>query len=91
MTLDGTALTPQVNAPIVLALAGSLAGPDSPLVVYGDTSQDGAWYAGNPDDVLGYEFGPKPFDQFTKIPDSDNEDDEWVFPLANPYVYAGTT
>ena len=39
--------------------------------------------------MLGYEFGPKPFDPFTKIPDAENEDDEWVFPLANPYVYAG--
>jgi len=66
-----------------------LAGPNSPLVVYGDTSQDGAWYAGHPYDTLGYEFGPKPFDPFTKIPDAENEDDEWVFPLANPYVYAG--
>jgi len=66
-----------------------LAGPDSPLVVYGDTSQDGVWYSGHPYDVLGYEFGPKPFDPFTQIPDSQNEDDEWVFPLANPYTYAG--
>ena len=66
-----------------------LAGPDSPLVVYGDTSQDGVWYSGHPYDVLGYEFGPKPFDPFTLIPDSQNEDDEWVFPLANPYPYAG--
>ena len=24
------------------------AGPDSPLVVYGDTSQDGSWYSGDP-------------------------------------------
>ena len=45
--------------------------------------------AGHPDDVLGYEFGPKPFDPFTQIPDAENEDDEWVFPLANPYDYAG--
>src|SRR5207244_2963310 len=30
-----------------------------------------------------------PFDPFTKIPDAQNEDDEWVFPLANPYDYAG--
>ncbi|MCA1665056.1 MAG: hypothetical protein LC659_12445, partial [Myxococcales bacterium] len=66
-----------------------LAGPNSPLVVYGDTSQDGVWYSGNPGDILGYEFGPKPFDPFTKIPDEQNEDDEWVFPLANPYNYAG--
>ena len=63
-----------------------VAGPDSPLVVYGDTSQDGVWYAGHPYDMLGYEFGPKPFDPFTKMPDAENEDDEWVFPLANPYA-----
>ncbi len=65
------------------------AGPDSPLVVYGDTSQDGVWYSGHPFDVLGYEFGEKPFDPFPLLPDADNEDDEWVFPLANPYTYAG--
>jgi hypothetical protein len=66
-----------------------VAGPNSPLVVYGDTSQDGVWYGGHPYDVLGAEFGNKPFDPFTNLPDGDNEDDEWVFPLADPYPYAG--
>ena len=65
------------------------AGPNSPLVVYGDTSQDGVWYSGNPFDVLGYEFGEKPFNPFVNLPDADNEDDEWVFPLGNPYRFAG--
>jgi Ca2+-binding RTX toxin-like protein len=65
------------------------AGPGSPLVVYGDTSQDGIWYAGHPYDVLGMEFGPKPFDPFTHIPDAQNEDDEWMLGLANPYDLAG--
>ena len=64
-------------------------GPGSPLVVYGDTSQDGIWYSGHPDDVLGYEFGAKPFDPFTHLPDAENEDDEWVFPLADPYDQFG--
>ena len=45
------------------------AGPDSPLVVYGDTSQDGVWYSGHPYDVLGMEFGDKPFDPFPSLPD----------------------
>ena len=66
-----------------------LAGPESPLVVYGDTSQDGVWYGGVPYDIKGYEFGPKPFDPFRNVPDPQNEDDEWVFPLANPYDFAG--
>jgi hypothetical protein len=35
-----------------------LAGPNSPLVIHGDTTQDGTWYAGHPYDSLGYEFGP---------------------------------
>ena len=48
----------------------AIAGPNSPLVVYGDTSQDGIWYGGHPSDTLGMEFGPKPFDPFTKIPDA---------------------
>ncbi len=66
-----------------------IAGPDSPLVVYGDTSQDAVWYGGEPDNVKGHEFGPKPFDPFWKIPEQENEDDEWLFPLANPYDFAG--
>jgi len=66
-----------------------IAGPDSPLVVYGDTSQDGVWYGGQPSNIKGYEFGPKPFDPFYKIPDQENEDDEWVFPLANPFDFGG--
>ncbi|MEL6550929.1 MAG: hypothetical protein AAFQ54_11870 [Pseudomonadota bacterium] len=65
------------------------AGPDSPLVIYGDTSQDGNWYAGQPNNVLGYDFGEKPFDPFPNLPDGDNEDDEWVMPLANPFDFAG--
>ena len=89
MIFDTTGVGTGARARRTVALAGSLAGPNSPLVVYGDTSQDGVWYGGQPDDVLGYEFGPKPFDPFTKIPDAENEDDEWVFPLANPYAYAG--
>lgn len=65
------------------------AGPDSPLVIYGDTSQDGSWYSGHSFDRLGQEFGEKPFDPFAHLPDGENEDNEWVFPLANPYTYAG--
>jgi hypothetical protein len=66
-----------------------LGGPNSPLVVYGDTSQDGIWYGGHSFDVKGYEFGPKPYDPFWKIPDGENEDDEWVFPLADRFNFAG--
>jgi len=76
----------------VIAPAGEnsvLAGPDSPLVVYGDTSQDGVWYSGHSYDRLGLEFGDKPFNPFPDLPDEENEDDEWVFPLANRFVYFG--
>lgn len=76
------------GTPVACALDGT-AGPGSPLVVYGDTSQDGIWYAGHAADALGMEFGPKPFDPFTAIPDAENEDDEWVLGLANPYDFAG--
>jgi Ca2+-binding RTX toxin-like protein len=65
------------------------AGPDSPLVIYGDTSQDGVWYSGHSYDRLGLEFGEKPFDPFPKLPDQENEDDEWVFGLANPFKWHG--
>jgi hypothetical protein len=67
----------------------AIAGPDSPLVVYGDTSQDAVWYSGESDSVKGHEFGPKPYDPFWKIPEQENEDDEWLFPLANKYLFAG--
>jgi len=63
-----------------------LAGPDSPLVIYGDTSQDGLWYGGDPETVDGHEFGPKPFDPTYWLAD---EDDDWVFPLGNPFDHAG--
>ena len=59
------------------------------VITYGDTSQDGVWYSGHPFDVLGYEFGEKPFDPFSDVPDAENEDDEWVFPLASPFDFAG--
>jgi hypothetical protein len=41
-------------------------GPDSPLVVYGDTSQDGVWYSGEASAPLEsrVRFGPKPFPTF---------------------------
>ena len=29
------------------------------------------------------------FVRAASVPDSDNEDDEWVFPLANPFQYSG--
>ena len=35
--------------------------PASPLVVYGDTSQDGAWYSGDPAQQSIRDFGTKPF------------------------------
>ena len=66
-----------------------LAGWNSPLVVYGDTSQDGVWYSGRSFDRLGLEFGEKPFNPFPHLPDAENEDDEWVFPLANAFDFAG--
>ncbi|MEY2518223.1 MAG: large repetitive protein, partial [bacterium] len=36
-------------------------GPASPLVVYGDTSQDGVWYSGDPRQQSIRDFGIKPF------------------------------
>ena len=36
-------------------------GPDSPLVVYGDTSQDGVWYQGDPTHMSLHDFGAKPW------------------------------
>jgi Ca2+-binding RTX toxin-like protein len=62
------------------------AGPGSPLVVYGDTSQDGRWYSGDPATVAGGDFGAKPFDAFPGVAD---EDERFNFPLGNPFDDAG--
>ncbi len=61
-------------------------GPDSLLVIYGDTSQDGVWYSGDPYTVDDRDFGLKPFDPFFAVPD---EDETWVFPVGNPFDHAG--
>ena len=71
-----------------LIVAGG-GGPDSPLVLYGDTSQDGAWYAGRAHDVWGSDFGPKPYDRFATLAWGCNEDANFIFPLANPFRHAG--
>ena len=76
--------TPRIGGDRITVVGGG--GPDSPLVIYGDTSQDGIWYSGNPSDVEGADFGPKPFDVFPGVPD---EDERFVFPLADPFDFAG--
>ncbi len=71
-------------------------GPASPLVIYGDTSQDGKWYSGdtvNPqaprfDDLLPQRpnatgFYTKPFDQIGTA------DDFFYFPAAYPFRTPG--
>ena len=60
------------------------AGPDSPLVVHGDTSQDGRWYSGDPRVQSFASFGTKPFPN-----EVGNGDSRFIFPVANPFVYAG--
>ena len=61
-------------------------GSGSPLVVYGDTSQDGIWYSGDPwvadrsDNVL---LGTKLFDQVGTA------DDSFRFGRANPFARSG--
>ena len=83
--------TPRTGAltTVTLVPTGVLGGPNSPLVLYGDTSQDGLWYGGDPATVDGHEFGDKPFNPFVFVPDGENEDDEWMFPLGNPFRLAG--
>jgi Ca2+-binding RTX toxin-like protein len=76
--------TPRIGGDRITVVVGG--GPDSPLVIYGDTSQDGVWYSGHPGDVLGGDFGPKPFDVFPAVPD---EDERFEFPLADPFDFAG--
>ena len=73
------------------------AGPDSPLVVYGDTSQDALWYSGDPEDVDGVVFEPQCEDawadgcyfKFDAFPDDYDEDEFWYLATGNPYDYDG--
>ena len=61
-------------------------GPGSPLVIFGDTSQDGLWYSGDPsraDRNDNLTFGPKLFDQVGTA------DDLFQFARANPYTLNG--
>lgn len=58
-------------------------GPLSPLVIYGDTSQDGAWYSGATGTPSGHVFGPKP-----TTPPPGNAP-VYTFPVAAAYRYAG--
>ncbi len=58
-------------------------GPDSPLVVYGDTSQDGRWYAGSAASPSFDVFGSKPFVGVV------GNSDTFRLPLANAFAAAG--
>ena len=76
--------------PLSAVPCGLVGGPDSPLVIYGDTSQDGSWYSGTAG-VDGFEHGPKPFDQFAALglPDANNEDDEWFLAQGDTFANPG--
>jgi Ca2+-binding RTX toxin-like protein len=62
-------------------------GPTSPLVIHGDTSQDGTWYSGATDEIQpradNLVLGAKLFDQVGTA------DDLFRFPRANPFRFAG--
>ena len=53
-------------------------------MVYGDTSQDGRWYAGDPSRQSIGDFGIKPFPN-----QIGNGSPRFLFPLANPFHFAG--
>jgi RTX calcium-binding nonapeptide repeat (4 copies) len=59
--VSGTVLTSQMGVPATVTVLPTGIGPSSPLVVYGDTSQDGTWYNGKSyqSSSLGI-FGNKP-------------------------------
>ena len=57
-------------------------GPTSPLVIYGDTSQDASWYAGRPYDA-------DPADTLVLGPNPSQADAFYRLPRANPFDYAG--
>jgi hypothetical protein len=74
--VNGAALANQTGVPGNVTVLPTGIGPSSPLVVYGDTSQDGTWYGGKPyqSASLGI-FGNKP------MPHDDNIQ---TFLLATP-------
>ena len=63
--VNGSTLTPGTSTATVTVLPVG-AGPGqpydiyAPLVIYGDTSQDGVWYGGDPHTQSLHNFGPKP-------------------------------
>ena len=58
--LNGAVLSAAAPANGTVTVLPTGAGPTSPLVVYGDTSQDGVWYGGDPLHLSLHNFGPKP-------------------------------
>ncbi|MCA1841353.1 MAG: hypothetical protein LC723_13695, partial [Actinobacteria bacterium] len=64
--VNGSTLVTQTAVAAVATVLPTGAGPGqpsdiySPLVVYGDTSQDGVWYGGDPHTLSLHNFGPKP-------------------------------
>ena len=71
----------RVGGDHIIVLGGG--GPTSPLVIFGDTSQDGIWYSGDPTAQTGHLFGPKP--TIEPVGNAPN----YVFPVAAPFAHAG--
>ncbi|HET7128184.1 MAG TPA: hypothetical protein VFJ93_03815, partial [Gaiellaceae bacterium] len=67
-----TAANPYTNSTATVLPVG--AGPGqpydtfAPLVIYGDTSQDGVWYGGDPHTQSLHNFGPKPMPHVDGLP-----------------------
>ncbi len=79
LTLSGPTLA--VASSIALTLLGFA---PSPLVVYGDTSQDGLWYSGDPSTQSQQNFGSKPFPN-----EVGNGTNDFIFPVADPFAFFG--
>lgn len=86
-SIPGAAVVTQVGGDRFVVTEGG--GPASPLVIYGDTSQDGVWYGGFAQDIRGYDFGARPFDPFPLLPAASKEEANWIMPLANGYRTGG--
>ncbi|HEX4527110.1 MAG TPA: PKD domain-containing protein [Gaiellaceae bacterium] len=74
LTLGGGTLTPGSYANSTITVLPIGAGPGqpydnyAPLVIYGDTSQDGVWYGGDPHNQSLHNFGPKPMPHVDGLP-----------------------
>src|SRR5262249_53370536 len=80
--VSGTVASVRIGGDIITITGGG--GPSSPLVVYGDPSQDRVRSSGDPTAQTIRDFGPKPFPSILG-----NGTPHYFMPVGIPFQYAG--